>query len=247
MAPKNLLSNVPPTITQPDRALAAVRRFSERHPLNRASKIPALLRTAEIVQEAAKRPLSQTRVRKLFRGIAQAVFDYRYSQFVKDVESKTNLHEIASSLTEVIIVLEHLENIPHILVALGAPRSSVTFGMGYGEPAQQAMAQYEIMLLGLRKIRDKVPPPPPKNPRGKPPAHNLHQLVDRLADIWETFTEREFTQGWHKEKGESKPISNGARFVHAVVKVVDPERLKSVPDVTEQVVKRRRRKPTSVK
>jgi hypothetical protein len=181
MAPKNLLSNVPPAITQPGRALAAVQRFSERHPINRERKFPALLRSTEIVQEAAKRPLGQTRVRELFSRIAQAVFAYRYSQFVKDVESKITLHEIAGSLAEVITNLEHLDNIPYVLVALGAP-THLMFGMGHGESAQQAMAQYEIMLLGLRKIRDKVPPPPPKNPRGNPPDHEQPRYASSLSN-----------------------------------------------------------------
>jgi len=200
-----------------------------------------LWQTAEIVQKAAKRPLAEQRAVELIMAITQAFIVYRNNQFFKDAERTFTLHEIADSLEEVIVVLEHLENVPHILVALGAPPMEVMFGWD-----NQAMAHYEIMRLSLRKIRDTIPTPP-KNPKGKPPARNLHQLGDRLAEIWETFTERKFTQDWHKEKGESKPTSDGARFVYAVVKVVDPKRLKSVPDVTEQVVKRRRRKPTSVK
>jgi hypothetical protein len=237
---------VPPAVTRPYHASAAIQRLTERYPVKREGVIVNLWQTAEIVKKAAKRPLDEQRANELIAAITKAFSVYRNNQFFKDAERTFTLHEIASSLAEVIVVLEHLENIPYILVALGAPAVSVMFDFGPDKFFREAMAHYEIMRLSLRKIRDTIPTPP-KNPKGKPPARNLHQLGDRLADIWETFTEREFTQGWHKEKGESKPTSDGARFVHAVVKVVDPERLKSVPDVTEQVVKRRRSKPTSVK
>jgi hypothetical protein len=186
----------------------------------------------------AKKPLGPTQCQGLAARIRVAVMVYRGTHTMADYASKITIQNIAVPLDEVIEVLEDDEVDGHaVLVALGAPQHMMV--SPDRESLNRALEEREILLHLLRKLRNNLPPAPTKRGRGKPKAHDLHNMVGCLADIWKDFTEEEFTQRWHK-KEEWEPISAAAQFVYAVVSTVDPERLPSLPEVTEQVVKRRR-------
>jgi hypothetical protein len=205
----------------------------------------ALLPALKIVEKAAKRPLRLRWREGLTARIEIAIMAYDGTKFIADYASKITVHDIDAPLAEVIEVLEDDEVDGHaVLVALGAPQHMMA--SPDRESLDRALAEREILLHLLRKLADNLPPAPAKR-RGRPKANDLHQLVGGLANVWEDFTGQEFTQLWHKEKGKWKPISAAAQFAHAVITVVDPKRLPSVPEVTEQIVKRRRRKATSDK
>jgi hypothetical protein len=199
--------------------------------------VKAAARAIEIMEKAAKRPLNPTKREGLASHIKIAILAYDGNQFMAQQRSKFTLHEIASPLAKVIGILEHRENIDEVLIALGAP--ALLMVSPDRESVDRAIAKHEILLHLLHKIADNLPPAPAKR-RGRPKAHDLHQLVNSLADVWGDFTGQKFSQRWHKEKGKWMPISAAAQFVHAVISVVDPKRLLSVPEVTEQIVKRRR-------
>lgn len=225
----------------------------------------ALLPALKIAEKAAKRPLRPKWREGLTARIKGAIMAYDGTQFMTELASKFTLHKIAGPLAKVIEMLKHEGNIDEVLTALGAdPRLMTCPGReaakdldknliacgvdptSWGwlspdrESVDRAIAEYRAMLRSLHKVADNLPPAPAKQ-RGRPKAHDLHQLVNSLADVWEVFTGQEFTQLWHKEKGKWKPISAAAQFAHAVISVVDPKRLPSVPEVTEQIVKRRRK------
>jgi hypothetical protein len=150
------------------------------------------------------------------------------------VRGKSTFRAIVHPISEVIAKLEQSENIGNVLLAFGAPPTAEFWPDD--ESLQPAIAQYESLLCGLRKIRDMVPAPPKKR-KGKQKAHDLYSVVNRLVDIWETFTGKPFTQDW--ENGE--PITEGAQFVHAILKIADPTRLQKVPNVTARIVTERRK------
>jgi hypothetical protein len=206
-------------------------------PDNEATAVKAAV---EIMQKATKKSLNPSQREGLAGRIKGAVLAYHGIQFMAEQAGESTLHEIAAPIDEAIEILEHPANSDEVLTALGAhPMLMVSPDR---ESVDRAIDEYQTVLRGLHKIRDKLPPPPsPKKP-GRPKAHDLHGLVERLADVWKTFTGQEFTQLWHK----GEPVSASAQFVYEVIKVVDPKRLMSVPDVTEQIVKDRR-KPTSEK
>ena len=185
-----------------------------------------------IVFKAANKPLSASQFRAYFFETASLIVDYRFARMVR---GKSTFRDIVRPISEVIAKLEQSENIGNVLLALGAPPTAEF--RPDDESAQPAIAQYETLLYGLRKIRDMVPAPPKKR-KGKQKAHDLYSVVNRLADIWETFTGEPFTQDW--ENGE--PISEGAEFVHAILKIADPTRLQKVPNVTARTVTSRRKK-----
>jgi hypothetical protein len=207
----------------------------------------ALLPALEIVEKATKQSLSPRQREGLAGRIKGAILAYHGTQFMAETARGFTLHEIAeptrnsrggikraAPLDEMIALLEHEANIDGVLVAGGAP--DMLMVSPYQEEVQRVITEYRTTVSFLRKIRDNMPEPPEKR-RGRCKAHDLYRLVGCLAHVWKTFTGEDFTQLWHKEKGEWEPLSGGAQFVHAVIKVVDPKRLPSVPEVTEQIVR----------
>ena len=210
----------------------------------------ALLPALEIVEKATKQPLCPRQREGLAGRINGAIGAYHGTQFMAETARGFTLHEIAeptmntrggikraAPLDEVIALLEHETNIDGVLVAGGAP--DMLMVSPYQEEVQRVIAEYRTTVSFLRKIRENMPVPPEKR-RGRRKAHDLYQLVGSLAHVWKAFTGEEFTQRWHKEEekgSEWEPLSGGSQFVHAVVKAVDPKRLPSVPEVTEQIVR----------
>jgi hypothetical protein len=249
MAPRNRLRKVPPAITRRGGKEAAFELFSDRPAMLTEEDYRELRRSDEIVWKVIKElpalPTADQLLAYEFQ-IKNVIFAYRFAQIVAKAHGKSTFREIVRPISEVIEKLEQTENIPDVLLALGAPRTA-RFSPD-DESLEPAKAQYDAMLCGLRKIRDTVPAPPAKR-KGARKAHDLYAVVDYLADAWETFTGKPFTQLW--EKGE--PISLAAQFVHAIVKVADPTCLKKLPNVAARTVtnrrkaSRKRRQPASRK
>ena len=227
------VSKVPPTIASRGKE-AAFEQFSYRHALLSEDDYRELRRSFKIVVKAAKRSLDERELLDFAFRIKNLVSAYRYAQIVTKAHSKFTLREIVCPISEVIAKLEQSENIPNVLIALGAPLTGEF--RPDDESLQPAIAQYETLLCGLRKIRDAVPAPPAKR-RGKPKAYDLYIVVNRLADIWEALTGKPFTQQWEKDE----PISIAAQFVHAIVKVADPTCLQRLPNVMARTVTNRRK------
>jgi hypothetical protein len=83
----------------------------------------------------------------------------------------------------------------------------------------------------LRKLAAAASPPAPLAKRSKTD-ENFDELVDRLASCWEWVTRTRFRQ-----------VNLPEKFVRAVVKFVDPARLRSVKKAMEKTVKERRKFP----
>jgi hypothetical protein len=110
------------------------------------------------------------------------------------------------------------------------------------EDEQQAASCYRNLFDDLRSISRAVPMPPAKRNRGAPEKKGrtdpFHDLVDRLATAWERATDKPFRQHWYdKKKGVA--ANSAAQFVQAVVEMVDPARLRSLPKMTERIVTER--------
>jgi hypothetical protein len=218
-----------------------------RDVVRKTAPFPELLTKLEALVERETGRTGEARA-ALASGIRQAVFIYNGTKFAVELASQSTFHEIAEPLARVIALLEAEANRDAILTALGAPewlamggRFSVDGTGAAGPPIatedeQHAEARYRALLDGLHAIARAVPAPPTKRKRGKPPtAKDFVALVDRLATCWERATGKRFTQDWHK----GEPVSAAARFVHAVVKLVDPARLRSLPKAAAQVVAER--------
>jgi hypothetical protein len=191
-----------------------------------------LQRGSRILFKARKKQLSKRAFLTYASQIRDVIFFYRFAKAAAEERSKSTLGEIDRPISEVIAKLQQSDNIPDILFALG-PLAKIEFDPD-DEFLQRAVARYENLLRDLRNIKDMVLPPP-ETQKGKPKAHNLYSMVDRVAHIWERFTGKEFKQLW--KNGE--PISIPAQFVHAIVKVADPNCLKKLPSVAARTVTNR--------
>jgi hypothetical protein len=183
-----------------------------------------------IAEEAAKTQFDALKRDGLVQRINGTVLAYHGTRFMAEVAREFTLHNIEAPLAEVIEKLEHEANIDAVLIALGAP--AMLMLSPNQEPVHRAIAEYEATLNSLRKIAANLPATPAKRGKGQPRARDLYDLVYRLADIWKAFTGKDFTQYWH----QGKPVSKAARFVYAVVEVVDRSRLEELPTVTKNVV-----------
>jgi hypothetical protein len=181
----------------------------------------------EIVQKAAAQSFSPTEREGLVRRLSYEKPTYNLRQAMVYYERKVTIHDIAEPLAKIIEVLENDVDSYAAFAALSEPPYRMA------SPA----AEREMLLQLLRKLRDNLPSAPAKRSRGKPPAgDDLYRLVERLADIWERYTGKEFTRLWH----EGEPLSEAMRFTCAVVKVIDKDRLDELPTVTKNVCRKRR-------
>jgi hypothetical protein len=205
----------------------------------------ALLPAIEIVEKAAKKPMSPEKRESLAGRIKGAVLAYDGTKFMADYASKITVHDIAAPLAEVIEVLEDDEVDGHaVLVALGAPQHMTV--SPDRESLDWAVAEREFLLHLLRKLRANLPPAPAKPSRGRPTARDLYQLIERLADCWELWTGKEFKRLWGKGKPFDAmrlgPATDAMHFICAVVKVIDKDRLGELPTITKNVVADRRKR-----
>jgi hypothetical protein len=83
--------------------------------------------------------------------------------------------------------------------------------------------------------------------RGQPKQKDLYDLVSALAEYWEGDLDRRFTQRWHTDpKTGREPLSDAARFVADIVRLVDPTRRAELPQaMMKNVVAERRRRLSS--
>jgi hypothetical protein len=82
--------------------------------------------------------------------------------------------------------------------------------------------------------------------RGQPKQKDLYYLVSALAEYWEGDLDRRFTQRWHTDpKTGREPVSDAARFVADVVRLIDPTRVAELPQAMKNVVAERRRRLSS--
>jgi hypothetical protein len=94
--------------------------------------------------------------------------------------------------------------------------------------------QYEDLLLGLRKLARRAPPPRPSTKRrGRPPKFDsLETVVLWLVRLWRKMTGKRATRNWHGRE----PANHAMMFVHAVVGFIDAKRLDDLPAVTRKVL-----------
>jgi hypothetical protein len=82
--------------------------------------------------------------------------------------------------------------------------------------------------------------------RGQPKQEDLYDLVSALAEYWVGELDRRFTSKWHTDpKTGREPVSDAARFVADVVRLVDPTRVAELPQAMKNVVAERRRRVSS--
>ena len=168
--------------------------------------------------------------------LRDAVYDaiqwYEIDRSVAASSSKVTLHEISPHIERVIELIAQEENKHHVLLALG------NFD-GYSADLDNAVNHYESLISDLRKIARDVPKAV-KRSKGRPFRKELRVLVERLADFWVFATDRPFDHSWHREpNGSITPLTNATRFVYAVVEFVDPQSVKALLKITENVVKDR--------
>jgi hypothetical protein len=198
----------------------------------------ALLTAIEIVEKAAKQPLSPRERERLAATLSFAKSVYDCRQLMAYYARKVTIHDIAEPLAKVIEVLEDDDVDGYaVLAALSAPPHM---------PASPHREEREILLQLLRKLAANLPPAPAKRTRGQPMARDLYELVEWLAKTWEHYTGIEFTRGWGKGKPSDAtrlgPDSHAMHFACAVVKVIDEKRLDELPTVTKNVVTDRRKR-----
>lgn len=155
-------------------------------------------------------------------------------QFSDDEVSNSTFYELAEPLATVMELLTHEANYSDVLVALGAP---AMLAMSPDQAAvSRAVVRHETIMRGLGDIARAVPPPPAKRRPGRQTrTKDLRFMVGWLADRWESHTGHLPTQNWR----EGKPIQDEAGFVwfvYDVVAFIDPERLRELPNVTENLV-----------
>ncbi len=166
--------------------------------------------------------------------VVEAALIYDGTRYLADEASRCTFHELGEPLARVIESLKHDANRDSVFVALGAP---ATLALSPDQRAvEEAVARYDVLLGDLDKIARAVPEPPAKRGPGRPARKDLLALVAHLANYWERATGECITQLWSKDE----PISSAAQFIHAVVLFIDPQGLRSVPEMMEQIIKARR-------
>jgi hypothetical protein len=200
-------------------------RLRQFHELALARQRPLLyrkFRSLGLAKYFAPKPLNGER-------LARIVVKARLDGFQPDKHSEGTFHKAAKPLDELIALLDDQENWDVAVYALSEGPIWWT--------DVKAAERVECLRGDLRKLRAAVPQPPPKRDRGKPSkTKKLRLLVTNLAVFWDEEGGPPFTQDRHK----GKPLTKAARFVDAIVGLVDPSMLQSVPKVMESVIGERR-------
>jgi hypothetical protein len=199
-----------------------------RDALEREAFENLLRELAKIVLKSG-RELDEKGLQFLRDGVEEAVTWYGVLQFTADYVAEITLHELEKPLARVIEILKREENVDRVVMALGETKP------GYCD-VEAGVEHRSALIVDLEKI---AAIPPPERRRGAKGNRDLHHLVHRLANQWLLLTGTPFTQMW---ADNGTPATNGAAFVQAVVRFVDPENLNAVPNMTERVVGDRRRK-----
>lgn len=176
--------------------------------------------------------LDKAGLKFLCKEVRAAGTNYGALQFTADCVSKITLHELDKPLTRVIEILRREDNVDPVILTLGAATP------GYCD-FKRGAEHRKAVIDGLEKLAARNPP---SDRAGRKGNRDLYHLVHSLANAWTILTGAAFTQMWVKTwAGDNSPATGGAAFVHAVVRFVDRENLKSVPKMTERVVNDRRK------
>ena len=230
-----------------------------RDMVRQAADLPGLMRRLEaLVEDKAKSPLTASGRAALESGITKAIMVYTGTKFATELKSQFTLHEIMSRS----LASSHCWSMSRTETrsSSGSARRSGSPSVdgsrwtraGHrhtrlptGDPAEQrAAARHRRLLADLHAIsRGAVPAPPAKRKRGAPTKKGrrdpFHDLINDFATCWERATGKPFSQHWYDKK-KLVPANSAAQFVQAVVEVVAPARLRSLPKMTEQIVRERR-------
>jgi hypothetical protein len=103
--------------------------------------------------------------------------------------------------------------------------------------SDQPAARYEALLRDLDQIAAIIPPDPEGPGRGRPNnTRALFAVVQLLVDYWERATGTRFTADWQR----GKPFNDATRFIVETIQNIAPERLKSLPRLTAEIIRSRR-------
>jgi hypothetical protein len=185
----------------------------------------ALLETVRKIAEQATsgKPLD---IEMLRESIVYAIQWYRVDPWVEAEIDKMTIHEIAAPLDVVVAALRNDANSGVIFNALG------------GGDFFEGIRRRKTLVADLERLAALAAQhSPAQKPKHRPAALNLRRLVGHLANDWQVLTGNPFKSDWVCKE----PISLGAQFVHAIVKVVDPSSLPQLPTATRWVVSARLR------
>ncbi len=154
--------------------------------------------------------------------VAAAVQGYRADAWVGEEVKRMDVHKIAGPLRNTVLpILRNDANSGVLIDALG----DGDFFKGVDLLPAVIGALERLAAGGAQHA-------PSKRVRARPARIDLRLLVGHLAVGWERLTKTRFSSRWHR----GEPISLGTRFVHAVVKTVDPESSHALPTATRWVV-----------
>jgi len=188
-------------------------------------QLSALLETLRKIAEKAT-GLASVDMEVLRWTVEDAVQWYRIDPWAEAEFKKMTIHEIVGPVGVILATLRNDANNGFMFNALGDG------DFFKGVRRRDALIAY-LERLVARAPRHR----PPKRPNHRPPGTNLRRLVGHLANGWLLLTNNHFSNDWMGKD----PISPGAQFVHAVVKVVDPSSLPQLPVATRWVVNARRK------
>jgi hypothetical protein len=209
---------------------------------SRAEYRPLLQKLKKIIEDETKKTLRPVGCQDLESCVFDVVGLFEANQKASDWLSWfAAAHDLAAPLARVIELFEQELTRDWIVAALGPSRPH----RGQNQPLDDvpndlqeiALERYRSILSDLHKIARRVPTSPARRGRGRPATSGgLYAPVRMLARYWEKLTGEHFTQYWHK----GDPANNATLFVHAVIGFIEPERLRSLPKITELIVAERR-------
>jgi hypothetical protein len=204
-----------------------------------------LLRTLEeIVKAKTGLPVTESARSELKRRVSHAAMVYAGTKVAVEAWARSPLQELAEPLARVIALLKEEEKRDEIIAALGyrtgrfsidpsgTPIDPIPIVTRWsGDPTERKVAKRHRRLLAYLRAIARATAKRKKKGATDP----FHDLVDRLATAWERASGEPFRQHWHK----GAAINSATQFVRGVVEVVAPERLRSLPKMTERIVHER--------
>jgi hypothetical protein len=195
-----------------------------------AEQLSSLLEILEeiVAKATGERPVDMELLRST---IEEAVQCYRVDSWVAREVEKMNIHEIEGPARTVLAILGNDAN------------SGVVFKTLADGDVFEGVRRRTALIADLERLAAcAAQHAPRKNLANRPAGIDLRLFVGHLANGWLLLTHVSFTSRWHRNPDSTVlPVSLGAQFVHAVVKVVDSSRLGDLPTAMREVVKRRLR------
>jgi hypothetical protein len=215
-----------------------VKEASDPKPLT-PEQLSSLLETLrEIVAKASGRPVD---MELLQSTIEEAVQWYRADPWVAREFEKMTVHEIEAPV-RTLAILKNDAN------------SGVVFDALAGDDIFKGVRRRTALIAYLERLVARAfrQHPPPQNPANRPAGIDLRLFVGHLANCWSLLVQESdtgaplvpfkarFTNRWHRNPDKTvSPVSLGAQFVHAVLKVVDSSRLTDLPTAMRWVIEQR--------